>query len=131
MLDKSNKFQPKETQVAFLEAYLSQDVRMTIEELAQKAGITAKTYYEWQKQPEFNEWFYKNIEANKHRFAPRILDNLFNLARQTTDKGMIELALRVLDLYTPTAKNITETIDITDDKINEVLERAKELIEVS
>ena len=130
MLENSKKFQPKETQLAFLEAYLSQEVRMSIEQLAEIAGITAKTYYEWVKNPDFNKWFYEQIEVNKHRFAPRILDNLFNLARQTTDKGVIELALKVLDLYTPTNKQINENINITDDTLNKVLENAKKLITV-
>jgi len=130
ILQNKDIFVPSVNQVKFLEAYLSQEVRETIEGLCVKADVQRSTYYEWLKKPEFNEWFYSQIQISKHRFAPRILDNLFNLARQTTDKGMIELALRVLDLYTPTAKQINENIDITDDKINEVLEHAKQLLEV-
>jgi len=129
MLEKGNIFQPKQTQIDFLEVYLSQEVRKSIEELATEAGVTAKTYYEWRKNPDFNKWFYDQIEINKHRFAPRILDNLFTQAQTTNDKGTIELALKVLDLYTPTQKNINENIDITQEQIDKVLEKAKELIE--
>jgi len=129
-LQKNDKFQPNENQMKFLEAYLSQEVRESIESLCEKAGVDRTTYYLWLKKPDFNKWFYEQIEVNKHRFAPRILDNLFNLARQTTDKGVIELALKVLDLYTPTNKQINENINITDDTLNKVLENAKKLITV-
>jgi predicted DNA-binding protein YlxM (UPF0122 family) len=130
LLQNKDIFTPSDNQVKFLEAYLTQEVRMSIEELCNKAGVQRSTYYEWLKKPDFNDWFYNQIQANKHRFAPRILDNLFNQARDTKDKGIIELALRVLDLYTPTAKNINETINITDETLEKILDRAKELITV-
>lgn len=129
-LQNNNNFTPTEKQLSFLEAYLSQEVRESIESLCDKANVDRTTYYQWLKKPDFNEWFYKQIEANKYRFAPRILDNVFTRAMSkeasTQDK---ELALKVLQVYTPTQKNINENIDITDDKINEVLEKAKELLE--
>jgi len=107
-LQNTNIYTPSETQLKLLEAYLSQEVRESIESLCNKAGVSRVTYYEWLKKPEFNKWFYGQIELNKHRFAPRILDNLFTQAQTTNDKGTIELALKVLDLYTPTQKNINE-----------------------
>ena len=123
-------FNPTENQMKFLEAYLSQEVRESINELCEKAGVVRTTYYEWLKKPEFNEWFYKQIEVNKHRFAPRIIDNVFTKAMQenatTQDK---ELALKVLQIYTPTSKTINENIDITNETLEKVLEKAKELIE--
>jgi len=128
--ENSKSFKPNEKQLSFLEIYLSQEVRRSIEDMANEVGINPATYYLWRRNPAFNEWFYNQIQLNKHRYAPAILDNLFTLAKKSNDKGLIELALRVLDLYTPTAKQINENIDITDDKINEVLEHAKQLLEV-
>lgn len=129
-LQNTNNFTPNENQLKFLEAYLSQEVRETIGELCGKADVSRVTYYEWLKKPEFNEWFYRQIEVNKHRFAPRIIDNVFTKAMQenasTQDK---ELALKVLQIYTPTQKNINENINITDETLNNVLEKAKQLIE--
>ena len=129
-LHNINNFTPTENQLKFLEAYLSQENRESIESLCDKADVSRVTYYEWLKKPEFNKWFYEQIEANKHRFAPRILDNVFTKAmhKDATNQDK-ELALKVLQIYTPTQRNINETIDITDQKINEVLERAKELLE--
>jgi hypothetical protein len=109
---KIEDFKPTTKQLNFLESYLKQEVRKPIETLAAESGIDESTYYLWIRRPEFNKWFYDQIQVNKHRFAPRIIDNLFSQARETTDKGMIELALRVLDLYTPTTKNINENYDI-------------------
>lgn len=125
-----NIFTPTENQMNFLEAYLSQEVRESIDSLCDKAGVDRGTYYKWLKKPDFNDWFYKQIEANKHRFAPRIIDNVFTKAMSkeasTQDK---ELALKVLQIYTPTNKQINENINITDETLERVLDRAKELIE--
>ena len=102
-------FKPKETQLKFLECYLNQDVRKSIEELCVETGIDKGTYYYWLKNPLFNKWFYEQINANKHRFAPRIIDNCVTQAmRPKATPQQIELALKVLDLYTPTQKH---TID--------------------
>lgn len=106
--ENSKNFKPNEKQIAFLELYLSQEVRRSIEDMSNEVGINPATYYLWRRNPAFNEWFYDQIQVNKHRYAPAILSNLFTQATTTTDKGTIELALKVLDLYTPTSKNINE-----------------------
>lgn len=126
--ENSKNFKPNEKQLAFLELYLSQEVRRSIEDMATEVGINPATYYLWRRNPAFNEWFYDQIQVNKHRYAPAILSNLFTQATTTTDKGTIELALKVLDLYTPTSKNINENhnvdykafIEIVKKKANEL-----------
>lgn len=124
----SNIFKPTANQMRYLEMYVSQEVKTPVETLCEMAGITAKTYYEWRKNPAFNKWFYDQIQVQKHRHLPDILMNAIRRAKDPkASPSDIELAMRILDAYTPTTR--TETLDITDKKINEVLERAKELIE--
>ena len=128
--EKVKEFRPNENQLKFLEVYLSQEVRRSIEDMTTAIGINPATYYLWQRNPDFNEWFYKQIQANKYRYAPRILDNIFTKATSANatvqDK---ELALRVLEVYTPTSKTITETANY-EEEIKKILNQARELIKV-
>jgi hypothetical protein len=124
-------FKPSKAQAEFLEAYLNQETRKTIEELCSEAKVDRTTYYYWIKKPEFNEWFYNQIELNKYRYAPRIMDNIFTKAMgpnaTTQDK---ELALRVLRIYTPTQKNINENHDFNyEAELEKIINKAKELLE--
>jgi hypothetical protein len=125
-----NDFKPSELQLSFLESYLSQEVRLSIEQLCKNAGVDKGSYYNWIKKPAFNKWFYDQIEVNKHRFAPRIFDNIFSKAM--SEKASVqdkELALRVLGLYTPTTKTITDNQDY-EKILEEVLSKAKKQLEV-
>lgn len=128
-LQNTDNYSPTEKQSAFLEAYLSQEVRMSIDELCKTADVSRQTYYEWVKDHDFNKWFYEQIQANKYRFAPRIIDNCFTKAmlKEATVQDR-ELALRVLEVYTPTEKHINENYDIKySDFMKTIKDKAKKL----
>ena len=120
------KYKPSDNQLAFVEAYLSQEARETIESLCDKSGVKAASYYEWIKDQEFNKWFYDTIRINRFRLVPRILDNVFTRAMsEKATKSDWELALRILDVYNPADKG-TDNNDDNDSTYEEIMKIIKE-----
>jgi predicted Zn-dependent peptidase len=125
-------FIPSEKQMEFLEVFLNQETKRSIEDMAEEIGINPATYYLWKRNHSFNQWFYEQIQVQKHRHAPEIISNLIRKAK--TDKATpqeIELALKVLDLYTPTNKQVNENYNYDGKKlIEEIKKKAEELSKI-
>jgi len=115
-------FKPNDNQLKFLELYLSQEFRRSIEDMSSEIGINPATYYLWRKSEEFCKWFYDQIQVQKHRHTPDIVMNAIRRAKNPEcNNSDIELALRILDVYTPTTKQINENYDINYVKMMEII----------
>lgn len=126
----SKNFIPLKPQLAFLEAYLSQEIDSTIESICTAAGVPRRTYYNWREHPEFNEWFLAEVRNATNRFSPAVLVNLFKKASSPdATAAIIELALEVAELI-PKAEDKAEEANrsFDADKIRRLAaERAIEL----
>lgn len=127
-ITKSKKFEPNNNQLRYLEVFKNQTNEDNKSTLAERAGVTTKTIWEWEKNPDFIEWIAGEVDKSVKRYTPAIKLKIFEKA--LSEKATVqerELALRVANEYIPTTRN--ENVDVTDDKINKVLEKARELIE--
>lgn len=77
----------------------------------------------------FGQWLYEFLQKAKWKYVVRIELNLFKRAiEQKAGAQMIELALRVTDVYTPTSKKINEELGkIKQKEIDELKKKAKEV----
>ncbi|MBM4400403.1 MAG: hypothetical protein FJ045_00455 [Crenarchaeota archaeon] len=90
----SGTYIPSKQQLAFLEAYLSQEVDSTIESICQASGVPRRTYYNWRENSHFNDWFLYELRDATDRFTPAVIINLFKKASSSdATAALIELAL--------------------------------------
>lgn len=131
-LPKEEKdFVPEVQQIKFLQVYLNQEQLTPLSELCKLAGIDEGKLKTWQTHPEFNQWFYNELQSNKHRYGARIVSNLaIRAADMKAPAAIVELALGVLGLYhkTSTLKIVDDEFQKTyRDEIDRIKRRAIEL----
>lgn len=125
------EFSPSEKQRNLLRSLIEFEEYPTIVELCAEAEIAPKTYYEWQKNPDFVLWFKNEYDKATAQYIPRIKKNLYTRALSPgAKKEDIELALRVHGSYVPEQKHTVENRIEYSKEIEELKKLAEELSKI-
>lgn len=73
-------FAPSEAQMRLAEALAFLGQRTTITAILESAGVPARTYYHWRRQPGFCRWLAGELAAQMAASAPLLLMNTMHLA---------------------------------------------------
>ncbi len=75
-------FNPNKNQMNFLEAYISSE-KSTLKAIAEEAGITPKTVYQWRKNPEYVKWFNNEVAKAMEADLPDIWKDVKRRAKRS------------------------------------------------
>lgn len=90
MPKKVKEFTPNLNQINFLEAYISSK-EGTLKAIAEEAGITPKTIYQWRKNSDFVEWFNRQVAKAMEADLPDIWKDVKRRAKRNYNDSKLYL----------------------------------------
>ncbi|MGG2024231.1 phBC6A51 family helix-turn-helix protein [Gottfriedia sp. S16(2024)] len=105
--------------------YLSQPKKggLTIEEIAEKAGVSRATIFNWRKEPLFERELKREMIRQSQDRLPELIESLAEIAIRDGNAAMAKLALQINGMLTDKVEVETKVttnevdIDALDDEI--------------